>query len=99
MEIVYLSEWFDSLLWCPSQLTRKFKDPNTGDEKELYCRWRHNDPWTFEIIQEDSWVSLGGGLTQDDEIKDVHKFAERLLFKYFGMSHFKVGVKQEKNNE
>ncbi len=98
MKIEYLSEWFDSLIWCPSQLTRKFKNPETGTTEEVYCRWRHCNPWTFEIVRVDSWVPLGSGLTivrvdswvplgsgltQEDNVEDVHKFAEKLLIDYY----------------
>jgi len=83
VEIEYLSEWFDDLIWCPSQLTRKFKHPKTGNVEQVYCRWRHNDPWTFQIMSADPRVYLGDGLTQEDDIEDVHKFAEKLLLEHY----------------
>ena len=83
MKIEYLTGWHDDLMWCPSQLTRKFKNPKTGTTEELYCRWRHDDPWTFNIMSTDPWVNLGYGLTQEDAIEDVHKFAEKLLLNYY----------------
>ena len=83
MEIEYLTNWFDSLIWCPSQLTRKFKHPKTGITEQIYCRWRHCDPWTFYIMSTDPWIYLGSGLTQEDTISNVHKFAEKLLINYY----------------
>jgi len=83
LEIKYVSEWEDDLNWAPAQLTREFIDPKTGKKNELYCRWRHHDPWKFSIIQEPGRVFLGFGLTQADKIKDVHTHAEKLLFNYY----------------
>ena len=93
MGIEYLSEWHDDLIWCPSQLTRKFKNPRTGTIEEVYCRWRHQDPWTFEIISTDPWIYLGSGLSQDNDIADVHKFAEKLLVDYYAKTSTKAAYR------
>lgn len=45
-----LNTWEDSLIWCPSQCYYHFRDKKTGELKCLYLRWRHDDPWTAEII-------------------------------------------------
>jgi len=84
-EIKFTGEWDNDLSWCPSQLTRPFE--YKGVKYELYCRWRHDDPWTFAYYKTnkdlwpgaDSWVSIGSGLSEDDEISDVHECAEKLL--------------------
>lgn len=41
-------DWEESLLWCPTQITRVvyFK----GIEFKLYLRWRHVDPFQFHIF-------------------------------------------------
>lgn len=92
--IEFLGNWRNDLIWCPSQLYRKFVCPLDGREKELYCRWRHQDPWTISIFERrhernlnephfDSWVDLGSGLSQHDEIEIVHKLAEFLLHRHY----------------
>lgn len=83
MNIKYLSEWENDLIWCPSQLTRKFKDPNTGKVLELYCRWRHCDPWSFSIISSTEWIDLDFALTEYTPIPEVHVYAENLLLSYY----------------
>lgn len=43
------NSWYDDLIWCPSQCYYYFKH-----ESEMYCiclRWRHQNPWTAEIIK------------------------------------------------
>ena len=82
-EIQWLSDWRDDLMWCPSQLYREFK--RNGKEWTLYCRWRYEDPWTFNIYPEEgNWEFIGNGLTQDDPIEKVHEFAEKLLGDHLG---------------
>jgi hypothetical protein len=83
-QIKWLAGWSDSLMWCPSQLTRAFK--YDGKDYELYCRWRHDDPWTFSYYEPgskkfDTWINIGEGLSEDTPIKEVHGFAEGLLTK------------------
>jgi hypothetical protein len=41
------NEWTEHLMWCPSQLHKRFK--YNGKEYYLYLRWRYSDPWTFTI--------------------------------------------------
>lgn len=87
LSVVWKGEWYDSLMWCPSQIYRKFE--YNGKEYELYGRWRWNDPWSFYIwgipLIGDSKigpVDLGWGMKQEDPIEKVHKFAEKLLKEY-----------------
>ena len=41
--------WRDELLWCPSQcyLNITYK----SRQFVVYLRWRHNDPWTAELVE------------------------------------------------
>ena len=54
-----MSEWDDSLIWCPSQCELRLK--YKGKNYILYLRWRWNDPWTASLIpvdkqfNHDSW--------------------------------------------
>ena len=44
-----LNKWYDDLSWCPSQCYYYFMH-----NEEMYCIylcWRHDDPWTAEIIK------------------------------------------------
>ena len=52
MKEIKLYQWRDSLTWCPSQCFYYFKDKDEN-LKCLYLRWRHNDPWTAEIVSVD----------------------------------------------
>jgi hypothetical protein len=78
----FTSEWEDDLIWCPSQLTRTFLFPETGATMELYCRWRHQDPWTFAILFHGGRIRLGEGLCQTDPIPKVYAYTEKLLQEY-----------------
>jgi len=97
MEINWTSDWRDSLIWCPSQLERDFK--YNDKTLTLYCRWRHSDPWTFDIFEmiptkrfmdvksyesmtPRNWINLGSGMSENDDIEDVHKYAEKLLMEW-----------------
>ena len=44
-----LNKWYDDLIWCPSQCYYYFM--HEGDMYCIYLRWRHDDPWTVEIIK------------------------------------------------
>ena len=39
--------WKGDLYWTPSQLNKTITIDNK--EYELYLRWRHSDPWSFNI--------------------------------------------------
>ena len=43
------SDWYDELIWCPSQCYKNIE--YKGEQFVIYLRWRHSDPWTAEIIQ------------------------------------------------
>lgn len=83
-KIKWLSGWDDTLIWCPSQLERKFKLDNSV--YMLYCRWRWDDPWSFSFFKNDkdhsNWIDIGWGLTEKDSVDDIHKYAEDLLFTF-----------------
>ena len=44
-----LNTWYDDLLWCPSQCYYYFM--HGCDMFCIYLRWRHQNPWTVEIIK------------------------------------------------
>ena len=44
------SEWDEMIAWCPTQLSKKVYVE--GIELILYLRWRHNDPFTYNIYIE-----------------------------------------------
>ena len=44
-----LNKWYDDLIWCPSQCYYYFM--HRDDMFCIYLRWRHQDPWTAEIIK------------------------------------------------
>lgn len=41
-------EWEESLLWCPTQISRSVY--LKGIKFTLYLRWRHVDPFQFHIF-------------------------------------------------
>lgn len=49
MDFKIINDWRDDLIWCPSQcyLDIEYK----GRQFVIYLRWRHQDPWTAEIIE------------------------------------------------
>lgn len=76
MKEIKLYEWKDSLIWCPSQCYYYFKDKK-GDTKCIYLRWRHEDPWTAEIVpvneegkfnNDKPWENLEPPFFKDEEI-------------------------------
>ena len=79
LPIIWTSNWHDDLIWCPSQLYRSFHTDK--GELTLYCRWRHSDPWTYDVYSKpgEFWLDIGEGLSQRDLISRVHKYAESLL--------------------
>jgi len=48
--------WKEDLIWCPSQLYKSFRIEVGGFHTLLsaqaYCRWRHSDPWTAEVMSD-----------------------------------------------
>ena len=88
MKIKFTSEWSDDLIWCPSQLRRDFIFTYKKREVELqlYCRWRHEDPWQFCILSPDPDVRMyrqfDTGMSEKDTIQCIHSEAEYRLNKY-----------------
>lgn len=83
-----LNKWRDSLLWCPSQCYYSFRAKNTGELKCLYLRWRHQDPWTAEIIpvneisrtfENDNWIGLDIPFFKDSELDKLKEFCMEKL--------------------
>ena len=51
----YLNTWeehafFEEMIWCPSQIEYYFTDPTDNQMYVVYSRWRHDDPWTTELV-------------------------------------------------
>ena len=45
-----LNHWIERLRhWCPAQLYYYFADAE-GGRWCIYLRWRHQDPWTAELV-------------------------------------------------
>ena len=44
-----VGEWYDDLIWCPSQcyLNILYK----GRKFVIYLRWRHKDPWSVDLVE------------------------------------------------
>lgn len=51
-----LNTWVEDLLhWCPAQIYYYFMD-SAGGHWCIYLRWRHQDPWTAELVHcDDDW--------------------------------------------
>ena len=49
MEPLPLGEWFDELLWTPSQCYYRLQ--HKGIDYILYLRWRWTDPWQAYIVK------------------------------------------------
>lgn len=77
-----LNKWYDELDWCPSQCYYYFIRNN-----EMYCiylRWRHEDPWTADIIKcvdgevkfdEDAvWMPIEIPFFKDDELENLKEY-------------------------
>lgn len=91
LEILDNPFWDDSLIWCPSQCYCNFLDPDTNTIYCIYLRWRHNDPWTSELIRctpfGDFESSIDGGwedietskLYMEEEYPELKKECEELM--------------------
>jgi hypothetical protein len=44
-----LEQWFDHLIWCPSQCYYHIQ--YKGKDYILYLRWRWEDPWQAHVIK------------------------------------------------
>ena len=49
MEFEIVDEWYDHLIWCPSQCYLPIRVNN--ENYTIYLRWRHHDPWTCSIAK------------------------------------------------
>jgi len=75
------SEWFESLIWCPSQLLRRFRCGSYVFT--LYLRWRYDDPWQF-------FIALGDMFDKDSE----WEFVTDDLFEKYGLFFRDVEYKE-----
>jgi hypothetical protein len=81
--------WREDLIWCPSQLYRKCKISDEKNQKivTLYLRWRHDDPWTMSILNEDEsdfiiYKQEDFDYFKADDFKLAEKEAEKIIEKY-----------------
>lgn len=56
MEDIALNKWDIQVdHWCPAQIYYYFLDSD-GDKWCIYLRWRHQDPWTAELVHcDEEW--------------------------------------------
>jgi len=66
-----ITGWNRSLLWCPSQLQKKYRYKDY--DVICYLRWRWNDPWTGNFILE-----KGDKTFWSDEIFSKYNFDEKM---------------------
>ena len=83
-----ITGWSRSLIWCPSQVTKKVQYKNY--EVTLYLRWRHNDPWSAEFIIENDHIVFWSeelienkNFTEETPIRILELEMEKLYKKYF----------------
>lgn len=87
-----LNVFLEDLIWCPSQIYYYFCD-NSGKIWCIYLRWRHDDPWTAELIpcdknfkffDCDTWETISTSKDYKDfEYKDLEKEALEIIKKRF----------------
>ena len=86
MREIHLYQWDDRLIWCPSQCYYYFKDKE-GNIKCIYLRWRHNDPWTAELIPLNEklefdfnaqWENLNPPFFKDSELDQLKEWCLKL---------------------
>jgi hypothetical protein len=59
-ELLPPGEWFDELVWCPSQCYCRVQ--HHGVDYILYLRWRWRDPWQAHVVRNaDSLDSMNNG--------------------------------------
>lgn len=83
-----ITGWNRSLIWCPSQVTKKVQYKSY--EVTLYLRWRHNDPWSAEFIIENDHIVIWSeelienkNFTEETPIRILELEMEKLYKKYF----------------
>lgn len=107
-EVEWIGEWKESLLWCPSQLYRKFRvryeDGTVSPVYTLYLRWRWSDPWSCYVLWEEGEHPrfLTGDLFEehgfyfhDEEWREAEKAAEQLVERLVKLEKLRVQAKQE----
>lgn len=54
------NQWILELKWCPAQIYYYFVDAD-GGRWCIYLRWRHQDPWTAELVGcDENWEFVWG---------------------------------------
>lgn len=87
MREIKLYQWDDRLIWCPSQCYYYFKDKE-GSMNCIYLRWRHQDPWTAEIVplnekmeldfESPQWENLNPPFFKDSELDQLKEWCLKL---------------------
>ena len=72
LEPLPVGEWFDELIWSPSQCYCRIQ--HQGMNYILYLRWRWTDPWQAYIIKNaDSLASMNNGhAVWSDNVFDLY---------------------------
>lgn len=90
---VKIEPWVESMLWCPSQVSREFQ---IGDKKfELYLRWRHSDPWQCALIEyADKTDNLSKIIWHDLDIGVRKQFCSLVRLKFLANRSAKEKLKE-----
>ena len=94
-----LNKWYEELIWCPSQCYYYFV--HNGDMYCIYLRWRHQDPWTADIIkcaEGDFYLNNQGATWKSIDIP-YFKDSELDKLKEFIMSHLESILKKEDKDD
>lgn len=89
--------WVNDLIKCPSQCYCNFT--YNGHDYCIYLRWRHDDPWTAEIVPlvygynfaYNGWVDLEPPFYTHDDYRKLQKWCIKMVRKSFkGLKFDKV---------
>lgn len=67
-----LGEWFDELLWSPSQCYHRVH--HQGTDYILYLRWRWTDPWQAYVVKNAASLSSmnNGEAIWSGDVFEIH---------------------------
>ncbi len=88
-DFTIVNDWQDSLIWCPSQCELHITYKNNAFI--LYLRWRHDDPWTADLIADEGvdekWITLDISYWKDTELEQCKKqaivMAKLYIYKHY----------------
>ena len=95
-EIPVLYEWQRDLIRCPSQIYYYFKDSKTGKRYCIYLRWRHEDPWSADLVEctsqwdfkNDGWETIAVNDYTHDDYPYLETEVLRIISKRFPNVNF-----------